>query len=104
LRELVACLKRGTRKEELFCRYGGEEFVIVLPETTREGAIQAAERLRKLVEEHPLVYEDQPYRITISVGVVTTKGDEAMTPTGLIRRADHNLYLAKNAGRNQVCA
>jgi diguanylate cyclase (GGDEF)-like protein len=104
LRELVGCLKQATRKEELLSRYGGEEFVLVLPETTRDGAIRAAERIRKLVEQHHFSFEGHSYQVTISLGVVAIQGDEGMNPTDLIRRADHNLYLAKNAGRNRFSA
>jgi diguanylate cyclase (GGDEF)-like protein len=100
LRELVACVKKAVRKEELFSRYGGEEFAIVLPETNREGAAAAAERTRRLVEQHPFRFEDQPFQITISLGVIATHGGEQVTPSELIRQADQKLYAAKSAGRN----
>jgi diguanylate cyclase (GGDEF)-like protein len=104
LRELAALVKRAIRKEELFARYGGEEFALVLPETTLQGAVQAAERIRQLVEHNAFTYEDVSFRITISVGVVTSLGDDFLAPTELIGRADHQLYAAKNAGRNRVSA
>jgi diguanylate cyclase (GGDEF)-like protein len=104
LRELVNCVKEAIRREELLARYGGEEFAIVLPETNCEGAAELAERVRRLVEEHPFQYEDHPYHITISLGVYATEGDQSLTPTELIRQADHNLFLAKNSGRNRVSA
>lgn len=102
LRELAARVKSNVRKEELFARYGGEEFAIVLPETTREGAVQLGERIRQVVELQPFTYEDQPFQITISLGVATTTGDASMTPHALIRLADEKLYQAKNLGRNRV--
>ena len=104
LRELVARVKAGVRKEELFARYGGEEFVIVLPETTREGAIHIAERIRGLVESRPFAYDNREYTLTISIGVATTTGEEALTPAELLRRADDRLYQAKRDGRNRVAA
>src|SRR5437660_4535028 len=61
LRELATGIKKGIRKEDLFARFGGEEFVVVLPETTREGAQQMSERLRQLVENHPFQYEERRY-------------------------------------------
>ena len=102
LRELVNCLRVTVRKEELFSRYGGEEFAVVLPETTAERAAEVAERIRQMVEAYPFSYDDQRFQVTISLGVVATHGDETLTPTDLIRQADHNLYLAKSAGRNRL--
>jgi diguanylate cyclase (GGDEF)-like protein len=104
LRELAASVKTSIRKEELFARYGGEEFSVVLPETTREGGIKAAERIRQLVEAHPFQYEDKPYHVTVSIGVATTTGEEALSPSDLIRIADEKLYQAKREGRNRVVA
>jgi diguanylate cyclase (GGDEF)-like protein len=104
LRELAARVKGGIRKEELFARYGGEEFAVVLPETTREGAIHIAERIRRLVEAEPFAYENRKYDLTISIGVATTTGEEALTPAELLRRADERLYQAKREGRNRVAA
>jgi diguanylate cyclase (GGDEF)-like protein len=104
LRELVNRIKDAIRKEELLARYGGEEFALVLPETTCEGAVDVAERMRQLVENHSFQYEGHPFKITISLGVFGTLGDEALTPTDLIRKADQNLFHAKKAGRNRVCS
>jgi diguanylate cyclase (GGDEF)-like protein len=102
LREISTCIKASIRKEELFARYGGEEFVVVLPETPPDGALMVAERLRALVEQHHFEYEGKSFPVTISVGVATTIGDEALTPSELIRQADEKLYKAKDAGRNRV--
>jgi diguanylate cyclase (GGDEF)-like protein len=104
LREIAACVKSVIRKEELFARYGGEEFAVVLPETTRDGAISVGERIRAMVEANPFLYESKSYRVTISLGVATTNGDAALTPTELIRQADDRLYQAKREGRNRVVA
>ena len=102
LRELVGCVKEAIRKEELFARYGGEEFAIVLPETTPDGAVDVADRIRRLVEQNPFQYEAHPFRVTISLGVFGTSGDASLTPNELIRQADQNLFVAKHAGRNRV--
>jgi diguanylate cyclase (GGDEF)-like protein len=104
LRELAALVKASVRKEELFARYGGEEFVVVLPETTSENGHLVAERIRQLVEKQLFHYEGKSYKLTVSVGVITTSGDETLTPHELIRQVDQKLYLAKNAGRNRVVA
>jgi two-component system cell cycle response regulator len=102
LRELTTCLKDAVRKEELLARYGGEEFALVLPETPREGAVLMAERLREIVAAHPFRFEDKPFSMTVSLGVVSTEGDANMTPTEMISMADEKLYEAKNGGRNRV--
>jgi diguanylate cyclase (GGDEF)-like protein len=102
LRELATCIKAMVRKEELFARYGGEEFTLVLPETTLEGSLQVAERVRALVESHPFQYEGKRYAITVSIGVASTPGDDALTNHELVRQADERLYQAKRDGRNRV--
>jgi diguanylate cyclase (GGDEF)-like protein len=102
LREMSSLVREGICKEELFARYGGEEFAIVLPETTCEKGAGVADRIRELVAGHSFVYENQPFRMTISIGLAATVGDPTMTPEELIRRADERLYEAKNKGRNCV--
>ncbi len=104
LREIAARIKGNIRKEELFSRYGGEEFAIVLPETPQEGAVRLSERILRVVGSEPFVYEGKPYHVTISAGVTTTTGEKDVTPSELIRRADEKLYQAKRDGRNRVVA
>jgi diguanylate cyclase (GGDEF)-like protein len=102
LREMVSQVKDAIRKEELFARYGGEEFVVVLPETNWEGGLQMSERLRHLVEAHDFHYEERHYKITISLGLVATEGDESLTPNDLIKQAEEKLSQAKRDGGNRV--
>jgi diguanylate cyclase (GGDEF)-like protein len=102
LRELAASIKTAVRKEEPFARYGGDEFAIVLPETTRECGLHFAERIRTMVEKKSFQYENMPYRVTISVGLAATQGDEHLTSQDLIQRGDERLYQAKREGRNRV--
>lgn len=102
LRELAARVKASVRREELFARFGGEEFAIVLPETTREGACVVAERIRTLVENRPFEYEGNNYTITVSLGIGMTSGESSLSPDDLIRLADDKLYQAKDKGRNCV--
>ncbi len=104
LRELASRIKGSIRKEELFARYGGEEFAVVLPETAREGAINVADRLVRLIDQTPFQYEDKTYTVTISAGLTTTAGERTISPSDLIRRADEKLFQAKNEGRNRVCS
>ena len=104
LRELANVLRGNVRQEDLFARCGGEEFVVVLVETTLEGAVVVAERLREAVEGHQFKFESTPINITVSIGVATTSGDATVTPTALRKAADEKLYEAKRTGRNRVCS
>jgi diguanylate cyclase (GGDEF)-like protein len=104
LRELAACVKTGVRKEEEFARYGGDEFVVILPETTCEGAVTFAERIRSAVEQKRFIFEDKLFPVTISVGVAVTGGEAKLSAAELLARADAKLYEAKEAGRNRVAA
>jgi diguanylate cyclase (GGDEF)-like protein len=104
LRELAVRIKGNVRKEELFARYGGEEFTAVLPETPLDGALIVADRILKVVNQTPFVFEEKSFNVTISAGVVTTQGEATITPAELLRRADEKLYDAKNQGRNRVCS
>jgi diguanylate cyclase (GGDEF)-like protein len=102
LREFADIVRGTVRKEDLFSRYGGEEFAVVLVETHRDGAVAVAERIREAIADHQFRFESTPINLTISIGVATTSGDMAMTPTELLRTADENLYAAKQSGRNKV--
>jgi diguanylate cyclase (GGDEF)-like protein len=80
-------------------RYGGEEFVALLPDTSREGGVMLAEKLRESIEQ--LEIPDLDRRISASFGVAVSPGD-AVGGEHLLRAADRALYAAKNAGRNRV--
>ncbi len=96
-------LSRSLRSEDTTYRYGGEEFVLLLPESPKIAAQLVAERARAAVEGHVFPHADsQPLgRVTVSMGVATCPGD-ATQPSALIRCADRALYAAKAEGRNQV--
>jgi diguanylate cyclase (GGDEF)-like protein len=104
LRELAVRIKGNVRKEELLARYGGEEFAAVLPETPMDGALIVADRILKVVNQTPFVFEDKTFTVTVSAGVVTTQGEANVTATELIRRADEKLYQAKKEGRDRFCS
>src|SRR5437016_13330562 len=104
LRELASALGRTTRGSDVASRYGGEEFLVLLPECPFDAALRRAERMREEVAKLELRYGDKPLGpVTVSLGVavfpVHTKESEE-----LLRCADEALYAAKQAGRNRVVA
>jgi diguanylate cyclase (GGDEF)-like protein len=104
LRAMAVCLKRYLRKSDILARYGGEEFTIILPSTSKEDACDAAEKIRRFVEEHHFQgQETQPSgNVTISIGVATFPEDGSDAPS-IVNQADQAMYQAKNSGRNKVC-
>lgn len=103
LREFALRLATNVRAIDLPCRFGGEEFVVVMPGAGIQDAARIAERLRMHVASTPfkISSSDEPLSVTISVGVATTLG-EGDTPDGLLKRADEAVYEAKRSGRNRV--
>ncbi|MBF0609916.1 MAG: diguanylate cyclase [Magnetococcales bacterium] len=104
LQELAGLLKENHRPSDLVARIGGEEFVIVLPETDQENGMRIAERLRGQVEKSLQRPDGTP--LTVSLGVaelnINDPIPQRMTPSALIECADQALYHAKNSGRNRV--
>lgn len=105
LRQVSRTLKSRLRGIDLPCRYGGEEFTVVLLDTPKDRAAIVAEELRSTIEQTPVPNEEtQPGgRLTISVGVATSLSD-ARSPEELVKCADEALYEAKRTGRNRVVA
>ena len=101
LKEVAATLKQQTRRSDFVGRYGGEEFLIVLPETGMAKAVILAEKLRKCVEELSITHNGQVLKgTTISIGVAEYENDPSVD--AFIDRSDQWLYKAKEGGRNQV--
>jgi diguanylate cyclase (GGDEF)-like protein len=102
LRGLGALLQDGSRREDVACRYGGEEFVLVLPGTSLEDAGHRAEQLRAAVKSLRLRQEDEgPGSVSVSIGVAAYP-DHALDTPGLLKAADAALYRAKREGRDRV--
>ena len=97
LKRVAASAIEGLRSTDLIGRYGGEEFVIILPRTDADTALQIAERVRSRIEASR--GGAQP-KVTVSLGVATTQGDD--TGHVILKRADVALYAAKDAGRNRL--
>jgi len=102
LLEVAVQLKKNLRQTDIACRYGGDEFVILLPETEVDTAGFVANRLRESVEAIKLVTEKGPVVVTLSLGIAAYARGDLENIDLLIKRADQALYEAKQAGRNQV--
>lgn len=109
LRELAALIKNTTREVDIPFRFGGEEFLVLLPETDRRGSETVAGRLRRATETMPVfkvggleLAED--IKITVSVGLASFPDPRIKTEVDLVAIADESLYLAKRQGRNRVIA
>jgi diguanylate cyclase (GGDEF)-like protein len=100
--ELSNILQKSLRKSDLICRYGGEEFVALLPDTNTENAMLVAEEIRKTIEEHKMVQDAQTIKCTVSLGVSEINISKDKTIEQVLNRADKALYKAKDAGRNRV--
>jgi len=101
LRECADLLKKTCRETDLIGRFGGEEFVLLLPATDQEGALSIAEKLRHIIANHPFSYQQQNLNITVSLGVTQVNPGEAGLNNAL-KKADSFLYAAKNDGRNTI--
>ena len=99
--QVAECLAQHVREQDMIGRFGGEEFILLLPNTTTEQAQHVAERCRIALTELNFVYEQQqPFSISASFGVSSSQN--ASEPQQIIRQADQALYAVKTAGRNQV--
>ena len=104
LKELAQLLKNQSRKMDFVCRYGGEEFTVILPQTSKNEAFLIAERLRLDIEKHSFIYEEilPQKKLTASLGLATFPED-GQTPSQLIASSDKALYQAKHQGKNHTC-
>jgi two-component system cell cycle response regulator len=102
LSEIARMLKECIRQSDLVCRYGGEEFVVILPNTDVKKAKSVTERFRKNVAKYQFKHNSSQFQITVSVGIASYghEGDQSLTQ--LIEMADKALYQAKRTGRNKV--
>lgn len=96
-------IQKTLRKLDIACRYGGEEFAIILPNTDLSASIPVAQRVRQAIFATPLKVADKQLSMSASLGIDTFLLGQSCTPEELVQRADHYLYQAKQQGRNQVC-
>jgi diguanylate cyclase (GGDEF)-like protein len=103
LKLVSGTIRDNIRRIDIPCRYGGEEFAIILPGIRLKQAIRAAERLRVSMENNPLLINGELIRLTASFGVDSYESDENIPGKGFIERTDEFLLEAKQNGRNRVC-
>jgi len=96
-------IRAAVRKMDMPCRYGGEEFAIILPSTNAHHTLHVAERIRTMIEAAPLVIEEHVIPLTASLGIDIYTPGVPGGPEDMIKRADSYLYQAKQEGRNRVC-
>ncbi|MDO8369155.1 MAG: GGDEF domain-containing protein, partial [Candidatus Nitrotoga sp.] len=95
-------LGRSIRSVDYAARYGGDEFIIIMVETTADMALKMAERIRSQVNDMRYSANGQIVSVTVSIGVVQCLQSDDATPTSVFARADSALYEAKHAGRNRA--
>ncbi len=104
LKEIARILTDSSRENDYVCRYGGEEFSVILTQTNKEQGMAIAERLRQRIASHPfrIPCAEQPLKVTVSIGLAVSP-DDAQTKEDLIAKADKAMYIAKFSGKNQTC-
>lgn len=104
LKTVAKIIKDSTREQDIASRYGGEEFTLMLPNTSKEDALAVAERIRSEIEKTDFCYEGQHMKVTISIGcsLYDSKENPVSSPKELVEQADKALYVSKRNGRNRV--
>ncbi len=104
LQHLADSLKQLSRPYDILCRYGGEEFLIILPKIDLSTAMTVAEKYRMNISESVVTYEQHKINLTVSIGVTEVLPESAESHDRIIGRADEALYQAKEQGRNRICS
>jgi len=100
--EVSKIIRKSLRTIDISGRYGGEEFIIILPETDQKESFHVAERIRRSIEQHNFIIDDSTVSITISLGIATITPDDNDSLDTLINHADIALYKSKDTGRNKT--
>jgi two-component system, cell cycle response regulator len=103
LKSMAAVIaQQHIRERDVFARFGGEEFVILLMDTASNQAFQIAENIRRTIEQQVFLYSRKPTQITVSIGVAETNSKNMMNAQDLFKHADQALYQSKQTGRNKT--
>jgi len=102
LSEIAGMLKKCVGESDLYCRYGGEEFTVIMTNTDTKGAKKVSERFRELVANRLFQYNSYKFHCTVSVGIAAFNPELKQSSTELLEAADYALYKAKAQGRNSV--
>ncbi|MDD4939064.1 MAG: sensor domain-containing diguanylate cyclase [Candidatus Omnitrophica bacterium] len=104
LKALATLIKNQSRKMDYVCRYGGEEFTVILPQTDKKESFLIAERLRSDIEKFPFLNEEMlpDNKLTVSIGI-SSYPEDCLTPADLVSLTDKALYTAKQKGKNNTC-
>ncbi len=101
---LADIMQEQTRQSDIVCRFGGEEFMILLPDTNLEGAMQIAQKIREVVEGVKFDIDEKTISYTVSIGTTMVQHEKSTNFDVAISEVDRALYAAKNSGRNRVCS
>jgi two-component system cell cycle response regulator len=96
-------LRDNVRLADVVARYGGDEFIIMAPQTGIDKALTLATRVRKILAESEFRYDGETHHITVSIGVAVFQPGHKESASSVVSLADQGLYLAKERGGNQVC-
>ena len=102
LSDIAGMLKKCVRQSDLCCRYGGEEFTVIMTNTDTKGAEKVSERFREMVAHRLFQYNSSTFHCTVSVGITAYQPELKQSSTELVEAADNALYQAKAQGRNKV--
>jgi diguanylate cyclase (GGDEF)-like protein len=95
-------LRDKTRKSDFPSRYGGEEFVLILPETDQDNAVQVAGKIHEAIRTYAFGTSSQPFNLTVSIGVSSTSSQFYSDWRQMLKDADQALYVAKNSGKDRI--
>lgn len=103
LREISARMRTAVREIDVVTRYGGEEFLLILPSTNFSGALSVADRVWRSIGTQPFTFGEGTHKITVSLGVAVFPSRDIKAKDHLVKAADRALYQAKQEGRNRIC-
>lgn len=102
LRKVGEILREASRETDILARYGGDEFVMLLPQTNTHNALNVAERISKKICENPVIYQGKKINASVTMGLSTLSPDNKSSSSDLLESADRALYEAKRAGKNRI--